>query len=261
MNIFEIKNIKIILFTSLIALMIFPFSGMDFAYAEKSKKHDPDVMEVLDPAFVIIGERTLKVEEKIDSVNHRLDKAKVQGNDFKVEKLVELLSILEQRYKNLIIAGEALGYMHHTTSSNPTEKEKFYRNNIPVGMEENIEFAISCDCQSVKANMGYEYPTGFGYDGSYYLNPTLYQILVNGIVKEFSRDIHATFDYIRPFAVFDTSRSAIETVEGTYDLGSSSSDEKQDTVYIYNFWPHRIIIATEHNVISETSLDGTVTWK
>jgi len=252
---------KLLLFTFLITTIIFSFNGMDYAEAEKTIKYDPNVMEELDPAFIIIGERTLKVEEKIDSVNHRLNEAKAQGNDFRVEKLTELLLILEQRYKNLIIAGEALGYMHHTTSLDSTAKEKFYRNNIPNGVEKNIEFEISCNCQSVKANMGYEYPTGFGYDGSYYLNPISYQTLINGITKEFSRNIHATFDYIKPFAVFDTSRSAIITVEGTYGLGGYSSDEKQETRYIYSFWPHRIVIATETNVISGTNLEGTVTWK
>lgn len=241
--------------------MIISFSGIQFAQAEKQTENELVIIAELDPAFVLIGERTLEIEERIIKINKQLEKAEAQGNDFEVEKLTDLLFVLDIRLSNLIIAGEALGYMHYTTVLDPDARVEFYNNHPPEGTEENIIESYRCGCQVVKANMGYEYPTGFGYDGSYYLNPTSYQTLTQNVPKDFSRNVHATFDYIKPFVVFDTSVSATETVEGTYDLGGYSSDENEDTLYIWNFWPHRVIIATEPNVLGGTILSGTAEWK
>ena len=79
--------------------------------------------------------------------------------------------------------------------------------------------------------------------------------------ENFSVNVHATFDYIKIFAVFDTSVTATETVKGTYDLGLTSSDEKEETLTIYSFWPHKMAIATETNVSSGVNLQGTAEWK
>ena len=254
-------KIKTILFASLIAAMILPFSGMQFATAEEQTENDLAILAELDPAFVIIGERTIIIEERIIKVNVRLDKAEANGNDFKVEKLTELLAVLDVRLANLIIAGEALGYIHHTTLSDPDARVEFYNNHPPKGIEESIELSSRCSCQVVKANMGYEYPTKYGYDGSYYLIPTTPQVLIKNVPKDFNSNVHATFDYIKPFAVFDTSKTATETVKATYDLGLTSSDEEEKTLTIYSFWPHRMIIGTEPNVQSGINLKGTAEWK
>jgi len=255
------NNIKTILFASLIVAMVLPFSGMDFAAAEEQTENELAIIAELDPAFVLIGERTLETEERIVKVNEQLDRAEANGSDFKVEKLTELLAVLDVRLSNLIIAGEALGYMHHTTASDPDARVDFYNNHPPEGTEDSIIASVHCSCQTVKANMGYEYPTGYGYDGSYYINPASYQTLTQFVPTSFSGNVHATLDYIIPFAVFDTSQSATETVEGTYDLGLASSDEKEETLTIYSYWPHRVIIGTENNVVSGTSLIGTAEWK
>jgi hypothetical protein len=259
------KNItnktKTILFASLIAAMILPFSGMQSAQAEEQTENELAIIAELDPAFVLIGERTLKIEERIIKVNERLERAEANGNDFKVEKLTELLVVLDIRLANLIIAGEALGYMHSTTASDPDARVEFYNNHPPEGTEDGIESRSHCECQVVKANMGYEYPTGYGYDGSYYLAPASYQTLTKNVPKDFSANVHATLDYIKPFAVFDTAKSASETVKATYDLGLTSSDEEEETVIIYSFWAHRLVIATETNVSSGVNLQGTAEWK
>jgi len=255
------KKTQTILFASLIMAMILPFSGMDYANADTQTENEKAILAELDPAFVLIGERTLKVEERIVKVNERLEKAEAQGNDFKVEKLTELLAVLDIRLANLITAGEALGYMHYTTASDPDAVVEFNKNHPLEGIEESIELSSHCECQVVKANMGYNYPTGYGYDGTYYLTPTSYQTLTQNVPKDFSGNVHATFDYIKPFAVFDTSKSATETVKGTYDLGLTSSDEKEETLTIYSYWPHKMAIATETNVSSGVSLLGTAEWK
>ena len=252
-----------ILLSSLIAVMVLTVGGTQFvtAQSEDNTKYDPAMIKELDPAFIIIGERTLEVEQKIEDVKEKIKKATTQDNDEKLQKLNNLLEILNKKYENLISAGEALGYIHWTTEADPEARAEFYKNHIPDGFEDTMEASIECGCQAVSARMGYKYPTPWGYDGDYFINPTAGKSLTKGTPEDFSRNVHATFDYIKPFGLYGVSQTNTYTVESTYDLGSYSNDDKKETLTIWDFWPHYQVIATENNVSSGTLLKGTAEWQ
>ena len=73
------KNAKTVLFAGLIAAMILPFSGMQFATAEEQTTHDPKMVDYLTSTIQKIGK---SVEEKtIDGKTYTVSKVVTQLDD------------------------------------------------------------------------------------------------------------------------------------------------------------------------------------
>lgn len=174
--------------------------------------------------------------------------------------------MLEAKRQNLIDAGEELGYMAQYRIGNPELEAEFYAEHPPEFLEEELTVQIECGCQIVKGRMGYKYPVS-GWSSDYYMAPTSYQNLyyqtVNDVWSTSGNQVHATLDWILPFAYVDTSQDATITAEATWDYkAGTQSDEETDTQYIYNWWAHRIDNDSNFtNVVQNESIKGTLEWQ
>lgn len=199
------KNVKTILFASLIVAMILPFSGMNFANADNQNIEITDKISVNDSATVEkqTEDKIIKLAERAAKLQNKINEGiKVDVNQMKLDRVLDRLNSM-----GITMEGQDLDVL-----------SEFHSDGID---DTDIEFEIMCtECEhSIKVKAAYQY---FKY--------TLFGINFYGNVSgSWSPDMYVTADKKDVLVSIDNGHAASGPIWG-YSV-TASNDRPTTAVY------------------------------